>query len=194
MGWNNPPISWGELERRLSARPLPTPPEDGPIKRRRMPYRPKDEIHPPTAPVTPYAELHCHSNFSFLDGASGPDKLVEQAVQLGLHGIALTDHDGFAGAPLFAEIAQKYSAQGASLKTVYGAELSLGLSAPQNGVPDPEGRHLLVLADGVEGYHRLASAITDAQLRGDEKGRPVYDLEELSAKGRGHWLVLTGCR
>jgi len=198
MGWSNPPIPWGELERRLSARPLPTAPDDGPVKRRRAPYRPKDEVRPPAAPVTPYAELHCHSNFSFLDGASGPDRLVEQAVQLGLHGIALTDHDGFAGAPLFAEIAQKfaqkYAGQGATLKTVYGAELSLGLRAPQNGVPDPEGRHLLVLADGVEGYHRLAAAITDAQLRGDEKGRPVYDLEELSAQGRGHWLVLTGCR
>ena len=198
MGWNNPPIAWGELERRLSARPLATPPDEAPISRRRSAYRPKDEIRPPAAPVTPYAELHCHSNFSFLDGASGPDKLVEQAVQLGLHGIALTDHDGFAGAPLFAEIAQKYALQYASerpsLKTVYGAELSLGLSGPQNGVPDPEGSHLLVLAEGVEGYHRLAAAITDAQLRGDEKGRPVYDLEELSARGRGHWLLLTGCR
>ena len=56
----------------------------------------------------PYAELHCHSNFSFLDGASGPDALVEEAIGLGLHGLAITDHDGFYGAPLFAEIAQKY--------------------------------------------------------------------------------------
>ena len=78
--------------------------------------------------------------------------------------------------------------------TVYGAELSLGLSGPQNGVPDPEGDHLLVLARGVEGYHRLAAAMTDAHLRGDEKGRPVYDLDELAERGRGHWVVLTGCR
>src|SRR5919202_5205905 len=125
MGWSNPPISWGELERRLSARPQhpDAPPDEGPVTRRRTPYRPKDEIRPPRAPVTPYAELHCHSNFSFLDGASGPDRLVEQAVRLGLHGLALTDHDGFPGAPLFAEIAQKYAAQGASLKTDSGAEL-----------------------------------------------------------------------
>src|SRR4051794_22326457 len=199
MGWSNPPIPWGELERRLSARPQhpDAPRDDGPITRRRKPYRPRDEVRPPAAPVVPYAELHCHSNFSFLDGASGPDRLVEEAVRLGLHGLALTDHDGFAGAPLFAETAQKYTAQkytGTSLRTIYGAELSLGLSAPQAGVPDPEGNHLLVLAEGVEGYHRLAAAITDAQLRGDEKGRPVYALEELSARGRGHWLVLTGCR
>jgi error-prone DNA polymerase len=192
MGWSNPPIPWGELERRLSSRPQhpDAPPDEGPVTRRRKPYRPREQVRAPVEPVVPYAELHCHSNFSFLDGASGPDRLVEEAVRLGLHGLALTDHDGFAGAPLFAEIAQKYP----QVRTVYGAELSLGLSGPQNGVPDPEGNHLLVLADGVEGYHRLAAAITDAQLRGDEKGRPVYDLEELSAHGRGHWLALTGCR
>ncbi len=61
-------------------------------------------------------------------------------------------------------------------------------------MPDPEGQHLLVLARGVEGYHRLAAAMTAAHLRGDEKGRPVYDLDELSDRGRGHWVVLTGCR
>ncbi|MET3961322.1 error-prone DNA polymerase [Marmoricola sp. OAE513] len=195
MGWSNPPIPWSELERRLSPTPRAAnaPPDDGPGSRKRRKYQPRDEIRPPSGPVTPYAELHSHSNFSFLDGASGPDRLVEEAVRLGLHGLALTDHDGFAGAPLFAEIAQKLGHLG-GLKTVYGSELSLGLSGPQNGVPDPEGNHLLVLAEGVEGYHRLAAAITEAQLRGDEKGRPVYDLEELSQRGRGHWVVLTGCR
>ncbi len=68
------------------------------------------------------------------------------------------------------------------------------LTGPQNGVADPEGSHLLVLAEGQEGYHRLAGAITEAQLAGGEKGRPVYDLEDLAARGRDHWLILTGCR
>ncbi|MCX6398154.1 MAG: error-prone DNA polymerase [Propionibacteriales bacterium] len=192
MGWNNPPIPWSELERRLSPVPQASNAarDDGPGSRKRKAYRPSGEVRAPDGPVTPYAELHVHSNFSFLDGASGPDVLVEEAVRLGLHGLALTDHDGFAGAPLFAETAHRY----AGLKTVFGAELSLGLPGPQNGVPDPEGSHLLVLAEGVEGYHRLAAAITDAQLRGDEKGRPVYDLVELGERGRGHWVVLTGCR
>src|SRR5690606_17181734 len=57
-----------------------------------------------------------------------------------------------------------------------------------------EGDHLLVLARDVTGYHRLAGAITEANLRGDEKGRPAHDLDELAERGRGHWLVLTGCR
>lgn len=189
MGWNNPDISWRELERRLSGRPEPDG-GDGPgFSRKRPRYEPNDVQRPDHATV-PYAELHVHSHYSFLDGASGPEALVEEAVRLGLDGLALTDHDSFAGAPVFAEAAQAWP----GLDTVYGAELSLGLGRPQNGVADPEGSHLLVLARGVEGYHRLSSALTEAHLRGDEKGRPAYDLEELEAIGRDHWLVLTGCR
>ena len=185
MGWNNPAMHWKELERRLSGLPGA---DDAPVSRRKHSSPQARPIERP-ASVTPYAELHCHSHFSFLDGASSPAELVEEAVRLGLHALAITDHDGFHGAPMLAEAAAAYD-----LPTVFGAELSLGLSGPQNGVPDPEGTHLLVLARGVEGYHRLAAAMTDAHLRGDEKGRPVYDLDELGERGRGHWAVLTGCR
>lgn len=189
MGWSNPPVPWRDLERALSGA-TESCDERGPVSRPRRSYTPREEVRQPSGSSVDYAELHSHSNFSFLDGASGPDALVEEAVRLGLTGLALTDHDSLAGAPLFAEVAQRHP----GLRTVFGAELSLGLPGPQNGVADPVGRHLLVLADGVEGYHRLAAAITEAQLRGDEKGRPVYDLEELAGRGRGHWLVLTGCR
>lgn len=188
MGWNNPAVPWSELERRLSARPGA---DDAPISRRRR-RRPESVAVEAPVGAVPYAELHCHSHYSFLDGASSPEELVAEAARLGLHGIALTDHDGFYGAPMLAEAAA--AVEGGSLRTVYGAELSLGLSGPQNGVADPEGAHLLVLARGVEGYHRLAAAMTDAHLRGDEKGRPVYDLDELAERGRDHWMVLTGCR
>src|SRR5689334_15649230 len=190
MGWSNPNISWGELEKRLSGRTHTPQDPEAPISQRKR-KRQKIEVERPAGPVTPYAELHCHSNFSFLDGASGPDALVLEAIRLGLHALAITDHDGFYGAPLFAETAQLH---GNAIDTGYGAELSLGLTRPQNGVADPEGSHLLVLARGVEGYHRLAAAMTDAHLRGDEKGRPVYDLDELAERGRDHWVVLTGCR
>src|SRR4051812_33855842 len=136
-----------------------------------------------------YAELHCHSNFSFLDGASHPEELVEEAARLGLTGLAITDHDGMYGVVRFAEAAREHG-----LATVFGAELSLGLSGPQNGEADPEGDHLLVLARGPEGYHRLCRAISLAHRRGGQKGRPVYDLGELAGLHGGHWLVLTGCR
>ena len=137
----------------------------------------------------PYAELHCHSNFSFLDGAAHPEEIVEEAARLGLDAIALTDHDGMYGVVRFAEAAAELG-----VRTVFGAELSLGLSGPQNGVPDPEGTHLLLLARDPDGYRALCRTISTAQLRGEEKGRPVYDLDEVVADTAGHVVVLTGCR
>ncbi|HZC27174.1 MAG TPA: PHP domain-containing protein, partial [Actinopolymorphaceae bacterium] len=200
MGWDNPAVPWSELERKLSGRRRPggPPPNadggDSPAWTSvRPPYDPPPEDRPqrPQGPVVPYAELHCHSNFSFLDGASHPEELVEEAIRLGLQALALTDHDGLYGVVRMAETAEHSDYD---LATVFGAELSLELSQPQNGIADPEGSHLLVLAHGEDGYHRLAGAITDAQLRGGEKGRPVYDLDDLAARAAGEWVVLTGCR
>ncbi|MGH3721526.1 MAG: error-prone DNA polymerase [Pseudonocardiaceae bacterium] len=173
MGWNNPQARWVDLKRgRYEPPPLRTPAQC-----------------PETQPRTPYAELHCHSNFSFLDGASHPEELVEEAARLGLDAIAITDHDGMYGVVRFAEAARELG-----VKTVFGAELSLGLTAPQNGVPDPEGEHLLVLARDPDGYRRLSRVISDAQLAGKEKGKPVYDLDAVAAAAGGYWVVLTGCR
>lgn len=191
MGWNNPPIPWHEFERRLSDRPAPQPAPaepESPRSRRRHPKVP-DLVPPPPGPVVPYAELHCHSNFSFLDGAAHPEELATQAAALGLEALALTDHDGLYGVVRFAE-----AAEAAGVATLFGAELSLGLAAPQNGVADPEGAHLLVLARDPAGYARLSRAISAGQFAGNEKGRPVYDLEDLAGAADGRWAVLTGCR
>ena len=78
---------------------------------------------------TPYAELHAHTNFSFLDGASPPDELVARAVELGLTGLAATDHDGLYGAVRFAGAAEE-----AGLHPVIGVEIGLGDAA----VADPD--------------------------------------------------------
>ncbi len=78
----------------------------------------------------PYAELHCHSHFSFLDGASAPDDLVAQAVELGLAGLAITDHQGLYGAVRFSA-----AAEAAGLRPVIGIEVELVDAA----VPDPAG-------------------------------------------------------
>ncbi|WP_144796789.1 error-prone DNA polymerase [Microbacterium paludicola] len=190
MGWHNPEMQWKELERTLSGRPAaePTRPDPGPVSRRRRTTPP--EVERPGDAV-PYAELHAHTSYSFLDGASSPEELLAEATRLGLSALAITDHDGFYGAARFAETADL---MGSPLQTVFGAELSLDLPSPQAGVPDPVGEHLLVLARGIEGYHRLSGAITRAQLRGGEKGRPVYDLDDLAASAGGHWTILTGCR
>ncbi|MEX2553889.1 MAG: PHP domain-containing protein, partial [Actinomycetota bacterium] len=137
----------------------------------------------------PYAELHCHSNFSFLDGASSPEELAREATLLGLEALALTDHDGMYGVVRFAEVAKEIG-----LRTVFGAELSFDLPKPQSGEPDPCGHHLLVLARDPEGYARLCRLISEAQLAGKQKGKPVYDLARLAELHGGHWLMLTGCR
>lgn len=148
------------------------------------------------APPLPYAELHCHSNFSFLDGASHPEELVEEAARLGLDALALTDHDGVYGAVRFAE-----AAAAAGMATVFGSELTLGLPAGgprsadghRQGVADPPGSHLVVLARDAAGYARLCRTLAEAHLAG-RKGRPVVDLATLAAAHGGHWMVLTGCR
>ncbi len=77
-----------------------------------------------------YAELHCHSHFSFLDGASAPDELVARAVELGLSGLAVTDHNGLYGAVRFAA-----AARDAGLRPVIGVEIEMADAA----APDPAG-------------------------------------------------------
>jgi error-prone DNA polymerase len=195
MGFDNPPIPWSELERRYAGRPLAPVPDGGDSpawSRKRGAYTPPERIEPEPSTqqgLVPFTELHCHSTFSFLDGASEPEELAEEAARLGLEGLAVTDHDGFYGVVRFAEAAGELG-----IATIFGSELSLGLTGPQNGIADPEGEHLLVLARDLEGYRRLSVAISTAQLAGAEKGKPVYDLDELAAAHDGHWLVLTGCR
>ncbi|CAN5173808.1 error-prone DNA polymerase [soil metagenome] len=189
MGWHNPRVPWSELERALSDRRRPS---TKPLSVAGGQPPPADL--PAVESTVAYAELHAHSNFSFLDGASSPEQLLEEAARLGLHSLAITDHDGFYGIARMAEAAEAHSARGRGIGTVFGAELSLGLSRPQNGSADPEGSHLLVLARREEGYHRLAGAITEAQLAGGEKGRPLYDLERLAEQAGGHWTILSGCR
>jgi error-prone DNA polymerase len=168
--------------------------------RHRAPYEPPAGIVTRSSTAVPYAELHCHSNFSFLDGASHPEDLVEEAVRLGLAAIALTDHDGLYGVVRFAE-----AAAAVGLPAVFGAELTLsapggGRASPRAGggrsgpLPDPAGTHLVVLARDPQGYARLARAVSEGQLEGGTKGEPRFVLEELGRLAGGHWIVLTGCR
>src|SRR6476661_484262 len=188
MGWENPPIPWRELERRLSGRPMSAPglPGDGgdspAWSRKRDDYEPLGL--PRVESRTPYAELHAHSSFSFLDGASSPEELAEEAAHLGLSSLTLTDHDGVYGVVRFAE-----AAEAIGLATGFGAELGLDVPLPRTqaekliaarvGVPDPPGHHLLALARDPDGYASLCRVISKAQLRGGAKGRPVYDLDEI---------------
>ncbi|MBV9350290.1 MAG: PHP domain-containing protein, partial [Mycobacterium sp.] len=180
MGWSNGPPSWAEMERVLNGKPrrsgMPLagePVDDGPWSRKRGRYEPPGG-EPTIRSSVPYAELHAHSAYSFLDGASTPEELVEEAARLDLQAIALTDHNGLYGAVRFAEAAAELD-----VRTVFGAELSLG-SGARTDEPDPPGPHLLVLARGPEGYRRLSRQLAAAHLAGGEKGKPRFDIDALT--------------
>ena len=165
----------------------------------------------------PYAELHCHSNFSFLDGASHPEELAEEAARLGLEALALTDHDGFYGVVRFAE-----AARAVGLPTIFGAEITVGqppvlmtqdvvtehsassvrggggggggaVRDPRTGSPDPSGRHVILLADGPRGYARLSTALSRGQMAGS-KNAARFTIEQLAEETAGYVQVLTACR
>ena len=118
MGWDDGPPTWAEMARVLNGRPREPDGSDAPAwSRKREAYQPPPLAERPRS-VVPYAELHAHSAFSFLDGASTPEELVSEAARLGLRAIALTDHDGLYGVVRFAEAARELG-----MRTVFGAEL-----------------------------------------------------------------------
>ncbi|MFB7677757.1 error-prone DNA polymerase [Kitasatospora purpeofusca] len=183
-------LTWAELHRRMNGRPQP------PGERTVLPF----PAPPPAAGPGPaigggaspvgWAELHVHSTYSFLDGASDPAALVAEAARLGIETMAVTDHDGLYAAPTFALEARR-----AGIGTVFGAELTLDADLAPTGSPDQDGEHLLVLARGPEGYRRLSRAIGDAHLAGAGKRRPRYDRDHLADAHGGHWAILAGgCR
>src|SRR5947209_9140675 len=145
-----------------------------------------------------YAELHCWSNFSFLEGSSHPEELVEHGLALGLRGIALTDRDGLYGAVRFAKAAVP-TPQFAAL---CGAELTLESAAAEpirpsrparsaKDVPTDTPRLVLIAADKA-GYANLARLISTAQLRGRKRDARLR-LEDLDGRTDG-LLALSGGR
>lgn len=122
-----------------------------------------------------YTELHTHSNFSFLDGASPTHSLVKRAAFLGMEALAITDHDGLYNACIFSKAAKE-----AGIKPIIGAELTL------------EGEHhLTVLIENAKGYANLSQLITRAHLAGS-KGNPVLSEGELPGCTEG-LICLSGC-
>ncbi|MCC6314028.1 MAG: DNA polymerase III subunit alpha, partial [Thermomicrobiales bacterium] len=93
-----------------------------------------------------YAELHLHTAFSFLDGASLPEEMVAVAADLGYRHLAVTDHDGLYGAMEFAR-----AARAVDIAPITGAELTLA-----------DGSHLTLLAESATGYANLCRLITAA--------------------------------
>ena len=150
-----------------------------------------------------YAELHCWSNFSFLEGASHPEELVEHGLRLGLRAIALTDRDGLYGAVRFAK-----AAVGRPFAALCGAELTLEPddaerhpepvegrpsrpARPAKEVPTDTPRLVLIAADKT-GYGNLARLISAAQLRGRKRDARLR-LDDLAGR-TGGLVALSGGR
>ena len=124
-----------------------------------------------------YAELHCHSAFSFLDGASLPEQLALTASQNGYPALALTDHNGVYGSMAFAQEAKQLGVQ-----AITGAELTL-----------LDGSHVTVLVETPEGYANLCRLITEAHLGREDRRDPRLAFASLEARHAG-LIVLSGCR
>ena len=103
-----------------------------------------------------YVELHCHSAFSFLDGASLPDELVPAALDLGYQSLALTDHNTVSGSMEFAVCARALG-----LRPIHGAEIDLD-----------DGRHLTLLVENTQGWSNLCRILTLAHAHTREKPGP----------------------
>ncbi len=123
-----------------------------------------------------FVHLHVHSPFSFLDGASGIEDLVAAAAGFGMPALALTDHDGVGGAVRFHR-----ACAAAGIKPVQWAEVTL-----------EGGFHLVLLADGPEGYANLCRLLTSAHLE-NPRGEPRVSPASLAAHA-GSLYALSGCR
>ena len=130
-----------------------------------------------------YVELHCHSAYSFLDGASHPEELVARAAELGYETLALTDHDGVYGSLEFA-----HAAKLAGLRPITGAEVTL-----------EGGAHITLLCEDGTGYANLCRILTAAHAGTRRAGKedreplpPATALETVAELSEG-LVCLSGC-
>jgi error-prone DNA polymerase len=140
--------------------------------------------------TAPYAELHCHSAYSFLDGVSLPEELAQRASELGYEAIALTDHNSVSGSM---ELAQ--ATRTLQVRAIHGAEMDLTTICAR-GVGEP--RHITLLVRDERGWRNLCRIITLASARTREGASrrqlaaPSIDLQAVLDHAEG-LACLTGC-
>src|SRR5215471_11091824 len=115
-----------------------------------------------------YVPLWCKSNFSFLEGASHPDELVDEASRFGLTALALTDRDGVYGV-----VRAHVKAREVGLKIIIGSEMTID-----------DGSTIVLLAQDRGGYANLCRLISKGRLR-SEKGESCVDWDEVCAHASG---------
>jgi error-prone DNA polymerase len=132
------------------------------------------------ASAPPYAELHAHSAFSFLDGASTPRELARAAADLGYEAFALTDHDGVWGSMEFVD-----ACKDTGIRSITGAEVTLGDA------------HLTLLVEDASGYRNLCRLLTASHSRTRDNSQrnaeqPWVTLEQVEEHAEG-LVCLSGC-
>jgi error-prone DNA polymerase len=135
-----------------------------------------------------YVELHCHSAYSFLDGASDPAELAATAASLGHEALAITDHDNVCGAMEFA-----HACKGVGVRPIIGCELTV--EVPRR-MPRPV--HVTLLVESARGWASLCRLITEAH-RGTREGPgmrdalpPSIEIDELERHTDG-LVCFSGC-
>jgi error-prone DNA polymerase len=128
-----------------------------------------------------FVELHCHSAYSFLDGASHPEDLAARAAELGYEALALTDHDGVYGSLEFAHAAKAFG-----VRPITGAEVTLD-----------GGAHVTLLVESPRGYANLCRLLTAAHAgtrpkEGADPLPPALDVQLLTELNEG-LVCLSGC-
>lgn len=126
---------------------------------------------------TNYAELHCHTNYSFKDGASHIPELLMQAKKLKLYALAITDHDNLCGAMLFAQTAKSLG-----IKPIIGVELTLA-----------SGHHITLLSENLTGYRNICQLVTIAHIESKDRLKPNIASNEIFKHTKGV-ICLSGCR
>ena len=134
-----------------------------------------------------FVHLHCHSEYSILDGACRIKDLVERAVELEMPAVTVTDHGSMAGAVDLYRTAKK-----SGIKAIVGCEIYL---VEDRRAKEPPGRrdwaHLTLLAENLEGYHNLVKLVTLGYLEGYHY-KPRVDLDLLAQHSKG-LIALSGC-
>ncbi|MBK8598925.1 MAG: DNA polymerase III subunit alpha [Holophagales bacterium] len=176
----------------------------GDVKKIVSPGARKEELRkrsfgpPSVKPKARWAELRAASAFSFLEGASEPETLVERAAELGLPAVALVDRNGLSGAPRFWKAART-----AGLKAIVGAEVVLDeaalprdLHGPLGLVPPPPPPGLpparvTLLVESQAGYRNLSRLLTAAAL-GKPKGQAAASWADIAAHAEGLHVLSGG--
>jgi error-prone DNA polymerase len=164
----------------------------------------------------PYAELHCHSAYSFLDGVSLPEELAQRAGELGYGALALTDHNSVSGSMELAQVSA-----GCGIRAIHGAEIDMVVDGEGDGVGAGRGHgagcvggaagagesgtsiegarcHVTLLVRDARGWRNLCRIITLAHRHTREGGgrralaEPAVGIEAVMAHGEG-LVCLTGC-